>query len=331
MKVARRLDALAPARRPWRRGASLLGLAVLGGLAVLAWRAVDLREVRAVLGRADPLLALGACAANLLSLELHARRWAAVVRPQGAPVHRRDAFAALAAGHAVGILLPARAGDVVRAGILGRRAGLSTSALVASTALDYVIGAAALVPLALALAVVMPLPPWAEQAVVLLAAGAAAGLAAAWLLRPRPGGRERPRRGLAGLAARLQDGLAAARAPRALAASMAWSVAGWGAELLIAAFTLGALGLPVTLAAASLAVLSSTAANVVAVSPGNTGPFELAVVIALAGLGVGRAPALAFALLYHLVHLAPVAVVGGGALLAEARRVSPGRDDPARP
>jgi glycosyltransferase AglD len=43
-------------------------------------------------------------------------------------------------------------------------------------------------------------------------------------------------------------------------------------------------------------------------------------------------PALAFALLYHLVHLVPVSIVGGAVLWREARREEPaGRDAPAGP
>jgi uncharacterized membrane protein YbhN (UPF0104 family) len=125
--------------------------------------------------------------------------------------------------------------------------------------------------------------------------------------------------GLRGLLARLRGGLAAAHEPQALLASLGWGVAGWGAELLIALFALAALGLTTTFAVAGLLVVATTAANLISVSPGNAGPFEAATVLVLAGLGVPAAPALAFALLYHAVHLAPRAAIAVVAVARDAR------------
>jgi glycosyltransferase AglD len=323
------LDALAPARqgRGRRRALRLLGLAVVVAFAVLAARHVDLAGVLRVLARADPTLVLLACAANVLSLAAHSKRWAAVVQPPGARLRFRDAFAAVTGGFAAGVVLPARAGDVLRAAILARRARLSTASLLAAAALDYVVGTAALVPLLALLALATPLPAWARTALLALTALAAVGLGAVFLLRPsRHAGATAAVAAPSGdlsrrvLVARIRAGLSAAHDPGALSRSFAWGVAGWLAEVLIAFFALAALGLPGTVLASALAVVSSTAANVVAVSPGNTGPFEVAVTIALGGLGVDRERALAFALLYHLVHLVPVTILGGGVLLAEARR-----------
>jgi uncharacterized membrane protein YbhN (UPF0104 family) len=89
--------------------------------------------------------------------------------------------------------------------------------------------------------------------------------------------------------------------------------------VLIAHLALAALGMPMGIELSALVVLAATAAGVVALSPGGAGPFELAIVLALSGAGVAREAALALALLYHLIHLAPVAVVGAAALLRELR------------
>jgi hypothetical protein len=74
-----------------------------------------------------------------------------------------------------------------------------------------------------------------------------------------------------------------------------------------------------TVALASLVVVATAAANAIAVSPGNAGPFELAAMLPLASLGVAAEPALAFALLLHVVHLGPAAALGGVALVRAAR------------
>jgi uncharacterized membrane protein YbhN (UPF0104 family) len=324
----KRLRALAvpPEERPGRR--RLLRLVGLGTVVAFAWfgaAKVDLRAVAATLAAAHPGWLALAMAANVLNLVLHAARWAAVVRNPGLRVRLADVFDAMVAGFTVGIAVPARAGDLVRAHLLARRTGLSTASVVGAAAVDYVVGTAALVPLIVLLGVATPLPDWARHALLVTSLASAAGLALVFVLRPaRParggaGAAEAPDAVRPGLVARLRSGLAAVHEPLALSRSFGWGVAGWGAELLIAWSTLAAVGIPPALPLAALVVVATAAANVIAVSPGNAGPFELAAVLPLAGLGVAREPALAFALLLHVAHLAPTAVLGVWVLVREAR------------
>jgi hypothetical protein len=230
------------------------------------------------------------------------------------PVRYRDALGALVAGFAAGIALPARGADLVRAHLLARRAGLSTASVLVASALDYVVGAVALVALAASLVIFVPLPSWAARGLGGLAALAAVAGVAAWLLRP---GKGAPAGG-PGWVRRLRAGLAAVHEPRALAAALGWAVAGWTAELAVAFATLGAVGLPPTLAAAALAVLAASAAAAVPLVPGNAGAFELATALAVSGTGAPPHAALAFAVAFHLAHLAPVAVLGGAVLIRDA-------------
>jgi glycosyltransferase AglD len=312
------------AERPGRRRlVRALGFAVIAVSGLLAARHVDLRAVGRTLAGANPWLVALSCAANLLSLAFHSRRWAAVVRPPHVKIRFRDAFWPVVAGFAAGLVVPARAGDVLRAWMLARRTHLPTATVVAAAALDYLIGAATLVPVLALVAIGTPLPGWARTTLGVFAIIAVAGTVAVWFLRP-PRDRPVPTRGAkTGLVARLRGGLAAAHEPRAIAASVLWGLCGWGAEALIALFALAALGLPTTFPVAALLVVATTAANIVVVSPGNAGPFELAAMVALAGVGVDRAPALALALLYHLVHLVPVAVLGLWVLVRDPTRGPP--------
>jgi len=316
----KRLRALAvpPEESPGhRRALRLVGLAVVLAFAAFGVARVDLRRVGASLAAASPGLLVLAALANVVNLVFHAFRWAAVVRPPGARVRVLDVFQAMTAGFAVGIAVPARAGDLVRAHLLARRAGLRRSFVLASAAVDYVLGTASLVSLVALLAVAMPLPAWARQALLVTSVASAGGVAALVLLRPRPGGAT-DGAGFAGLVARLRSGLSAVHEPGAIARSLGWALAGWGAELAVAWATLAAVGIAPTLALSSLVVLATAAANAIAVSPGNAGPFELAAMLPLAGLGVAPEPALAFALLFHLAHLAPIAAIGGWVLVHEA-------------
>jgi uncharacterized membrane protein YbhN (UPF0104 family) len=295
-----------------RRALRIAGLLAVVAGAALAARKVDLSQVRATLAGTRPGPLALAALANLGSIAAHAGRWRAVVRAPGVRVRYRDALLALAAGFAAGIALPARGADVVRAHLLARRTGLSTASLLVASALDYVLGAAALVALAAALVAFVPLPAWAERGLAALALLAALAAGAAWLLRPRRGGRPGD-----GIVSRLRAGLAAVHEPGALAAALVWAAAGWTAEVAIALAALAAVGLPATLASAALAVLAASAAAAVQLAPGNAGTFELATALAVSGTGAPAHAALAFALVFHLAHLAPVALLGGVALLRE--------------
>jgi hypothetical protein len=326
-----RLRAVAapPEERPGRRRAlRLAGGAVAVAFAAAAAARIDLRRVADTLADADVGLLAAAVLASVANLVFHAARWAAVLPPGAPRVPLRDVLDAMVAGFAVAIAVPARAGDLVRAHLLARRAGLSTASVVGAAAVDYVLGTATLVPLIVVTGVATPLPDWARHALLVTSVGAAAGIALVFLFRPPSGSDGGPGAppgsaggpaATPGLLARLRGGLAAAHEPLALARAFAWGLAGWGAELAIAWLSLAAVGVEPSVPLASLAVVATAAANAIAASPGNAGPFELAAMLPLAGLGIPAERALAFALLLHAVHLAPVAAAGGRVLLREAR------------
>ncbi len=306
------LAAASPPARAWS-GIRIAALSALAAVAAAALARMDLRAVGASLVGARPSLLALAAAANLASLGAHAARWRAVVFAPGGRVRYRDALAAIVAGFAAGLVLPGRGGDLLRAHLLARRAGISTASVIAASALDYLVGTAAFVAALGAVGAAAPLPGWGLRALAVTGAIAAAAAIAAWFLRP---GRSTPAGH--GLVARLRGGLAAVHDGRALAASFAWALVGWAAEGTIAFATLAALGLPATVAAAALAVLAASAAAAVAVAPGNAGSFEIATAIAVAGTGVPSGAALAFALAFHAVHVVPVALLGGAVLLRES-------------
>jgi uncharacterized membrane protein YbhN (UPF0104 family) len=301
----------APAEGQGRR-LRLAGLAVVALLAVIGILKVDLRAVAKSLAGARPGLLAVAAVANVGSLAAHAGRWRAVVIAPSGRVRYGVTFLALVAGFAAGLVLPGRGGDLVRAHLLARRAGVSTAAVVAASALDYVVGVATFVVAFGIIGIAAPLPGWGRKALAAAAALAAGALAAAFLLRP-PRGAPAP----AGLVARMRAGLGALHDARALALSAAWGLAGWLAEGAVAYAALAALGLPATATLAALVVLAASAASALAISPGNAGTFELLTVLALAGVGIGSGDALAFALAFHAAHVVPVALLGAPVLLRE--------------
>jgi peptidoglycan/xylan/chitin deacetylase (PgdA/CDA1 family) len=291
------------------------GVAALAAFALLAVRTLDPQELRRAFAEANPSFLLAAAVANVLALAMQSGRWLAIVRPIEPRARARDAFFALVAGYAVGLVVPARASDLARAHLMARRTGASMATLAATAVVDHLLGSMALFGAVGLLAAASPLPVWLRSSGTLAFAAAGAALVSMWLVRPR-GGQRPATHGLAGVLARLQRGLVAVGRPRALLVSWLFAVGGWAAEVLIAYLSLRAFGLAATLPSSLLMVLATTLASAASVSPGNAGAFELACVVALSSVGVAREPALALAIGYHAVHVLPVALVGGGWLLA---------------
>jgi peptidoglycan/xylan/chitin deacetylase (PgdA/CDA1 family)/uncharacterized membrane protein YbhN (UPF0104 family) len=305
------------------------GLLLITVFAVLALRKLDPAELRRAFSEASAPFLLAAAGANLVALTMQTGRWLAIVHPFVPQARARDAFFALVAGYAIGLVVPARASDVARAHLMARRAGASMATLTATAFIDHLLGSVALFAALGLLAALAPVPLWLRSAGTVASAGAAAALVALWLLRPR-GDMPHPieTKGLRGVVARSRQGLVAVGRPRALVISWTFAFAGWGAEVLIGYLSLRAFGLHADAESSLLVVIATTLSAAASVSPGNAGAFELACVLALGSLGVAREPALAFAIGYHAVHLVPVALLGGGWLLANGYKTGLARDIP---
>ncbi|HEX8909136.1 MAG TPA: lysylphosphatidylglycerol synthase domain-containing protein [Anaeromyxobacteraceae bacterium] len=322
------VDVLAAARPApgGGRTARLVGLVALAVLVFLAARNLDPAELRRAFADARPTFLLAAMAANLLALAMQAGRWLAIVHPIEPRARPRDAFFTLVAGYAVGLLVPARASDLARAHLMARRSGASMATLAATAVVDHLLGSVALFGVLGLMATFSGLPLWLRSAGTAAFAAAGGALLALWLLRLPEDAPRGQGHGLRAVVQRLRHGLVAVGRPRALLLSWSFALGGWAAEGLIAWCSLRAFGLPGTMEMALLVVIATTLSSAASISPGNAGAFELACVLALSGFGVGREPALAFALGYHAVHLVPVALLGGGWLLAHGYRGSLARE-----
>ena len=303
------------------------GIAALLGLTVAAARKLDPSEIMRALSQASPPLLCAAAAANVLALAMQSGRWLAIVHPIEPRAKPRDAFFALVAGYAVGLVVPARASDLARAHLMARRSGASMTTLAATALIDHLLGSVALFAALGLFAAFSSLPGWIRTAGMIACGAAVTALVALWFLRPREV-RRVPGTGVSAFVARLRQGLLAVGRPRAVALSLMFATAGWSAEVAIAHLSLAAFGLPSGIAPALLVVLATTLSSAASLSPGNAGAFEVACVIALSGVGVPREPAFAFALGYHAVHLVPTGILGGGWLLAHGYRAGVLREVP---
>jgi uncharacterized protein (TIRG00374 family) len=345
-----------------RERLTVLGtLAVLGlGAAVLA-RGLDAGAVVAAVAAADPTLLAVALGVYLLSWPARGRRYGDVLAAMGRRCRTGFLTATVFASQTANLVVPARAGDGVRAYLLKERRDVPYPTGVASLAVERAFDLVAIGVLggvALALLLLTGRSPESGGSVGAVAPStalaAAAGIAAVAVvlsvatvvvarsdrrfgpaLRARV---DRPRVVRAvDTAVRFGSSVRVVAAdPRRLGGVFLWSVLVWALDVLTAVLVLAALtggfgGLvptPTLLVVGTLAVSVGNLAKVLPLSQGGIGLYEAAftgLVVSATGLPVETA--LAAAILDHALKNA--VTLAGGAVAALALGLSP-KVDPAR-
>lgn len=335
----------------------LLGLAVTA--ASLAWvlQGVDFGQVLRDMGRADLwILLLPSVPAYVLALWVRALRWRhltdAIEPLSGGPL-----FRAVALGFLANNVFPLRLGEVIRAFVLAREAGLSSAAVFGTVIVERLIDAAVILGLAAlvlglggaealgidARAVLPPLvalalAPTVFVAALRLAPDRAIGLGMALIGWALPG---RVRDRLEGILHQIASGLGSLRGGRHLGWLAFHSVVLW---LVLAPIPFAAtllaldidLGSPSRLAAVSYTLLVWIGAAVALPSaPGFFGPYHAACWLALRPFGVPKELAVALGTLAHAVFWLTSTLVGlvvlrsrSTSLEALGEAASAGKDPP---
>jgi hypothetical protein len=301
------------------------GLALSAVCLYLALRQVDPAQAAQVLGRARPLWVAATVAALLAQGALRGWRWRLLLGPAAA-VGLAPALRAYFIGAFANMILPLRAGDLVRAVALGRLAPAPASAGLASVVVERLLDLFSVAILAAAVLALLPLPAWLEAAAWGALAAAVAGGAALFGLR-------RGRRLVLGLTERAERLLPARlrgrlSRPVALFISGLQGLGGAGRYLLLAGQTAAAWALAVGAvyclfvaygldASPGLGPLQALAVTVLVTlgisvpsAPGFVGTVHLAAMAGLTQFGVARDAALAWAVAYHLLTLTALSGAG---------------------
>ena len=335
-----------PTDRP-RIWPSLLGVAISAGLLVFILRGVDLAQVRQYLARAHPgPLALAVVLATL-TFPIRTIRWRLLLRTAaGRPLPIVPAWHATAIGFMANNLLPFRAGELIRPFAITRLAAARFTSALSSIAVERIFDGLT-VTLLLTLALLGPgLAPGVEVGGVpvrriALVAGSisAAALMLALGVVAWPLAAERvvraivPRAGLAdrivGLIEGVRQGLAALNSPARVGGVVGWSLVLWLVNASSFYVGFAAFDIPVGFSGALL--LQGLVAFGVSVpsTPGYVGPFEAAIVAALALYGVAEDRSFSYAIAYHVTTFVPITLLGLGSLartgigLGDLRRATP--------
>lgn len=291
---------------------------------MVLWACANVRweEVRSALGgaRLMPWLPLGV-GFYLLGHVVRGVRCRFIVAEE-AQLSIVEASNIVVVGYAVNNMLPARAGEVVRIGVLARRTGIPLSQSLAVTFLERVLDGLAIL-FALAVAVVTlgreGLVGSSAYAISVLFGAALVFVAIAtwrppWVIRvfSRVGGRwgERWHDRSVRFAVSLTRGMARLRRPGDALVIVALSVLVWLLEAGLFVMLLPAFGLPLDLRWGLLAMAVTNLGILMPSTPGFIGTFELFCKGSLVALGVAGSTALGYALVVHLAFFLPITVWG---------------------
>ncbi len=294
------------------------------GAAWLAVGEVQWHMVMQTLARANGGWLLAALVSLILTTWLKAVRWRALFVPRPTGVSLGHLFTAMVFGQMLNLSLPMRAGDVGRAGVVGRL-GLDPVMVLVTVAAEKWIDLVAAAVLALSLLPFMAWPEWARSPLSIIGAVVIVGLVGlTGLMGFRPmlihlvqlleqrNGPPLLARGLQWLR-RAWQGLAALRTPNAALSVAGWSVLIWGLSMVTNGLVGYALGLPGTIVMWGFVLVVLQVGVAVPSSPARIGVFELLAMLALSPFGVPEDVALAYAVLLHVLVMGPI-IVGGLAL-----------------
>jgi uncharacterized membrane protein YbhN (UPF0104 family) len=280
-----------------RIGLGAIVLAVCG----VGMKKVEWGQFRDALAHANLSLVIVAAILNFFHLACKSERWRLLLSPFGRLPSLRLLYY-LILGYAASAVLPARAGEAVRVYLLRRRDGLEVAGSIGVLVAEKLFEILGILVLLLPLPLFLPLPSWARISILALAVSGVAGSVVAVALGGQRVGN--------GLLSRMRAGFSGVTDPRVFLGAVLFSIGAWSIDGIEVWLILRSLSIDVPWATPALILLTLNLAIALPSTPGQLGAFEAGVVAGLNVVGVPLAPALAFAILYHLMQLIPILLVG---------------------
>lgn len=284
--------------------------------------ATDLSEIADAFGEASYWYVAPAVAVLFISFWLRCYRWSILMRPVAA-ISPRRLFSYSIIGYMANNLLPFRAGELIRAYVLGERERVSAMGTLGAIAVERLFDGCVLVLMLLTAGAVAGLDDSRLQAIAIASAALfSVAFAAFYWLTLRE---ERAHRLAAFLLARLPAALGERLRPHVDAVIGALrSVHDWRSFLLVAFFSvLGwtveagayaivglAFGIKVSFAHYVLLLAAANLAIIIPTFFGGAGPFEWAAKLVMVNAGLAGGLAAAYAIVAHAVVVAPATIAG---------------------
>lgn len=300
------------------KGKLAIGLVLSALFLWLVSRGISWPKVWEILSGARYWLMVPVVALTMLAYLVRAWRWQFLLITVG-HIPLGSLWSSIMIGFMGNNILPARLGELLRAHSLGRSAGVSRSAALASVVVERILDIGVLLLVFGVFLACHWLPPkigrWGE--ILLLLAAPVLAFLVVFELRPEPvwglvqrflPARLRPP--LRKVAMNFRDGLGVLRRPVPLLAGIALSLLMWTILVLVVLLNLAALRLPNAPDIAAVVLVVMAIGTMIPAAPGYIGTLQAAGTLALLQYGVPQTSAFSFTVLYHAGQWLPVTVVG---------------------
>jgi glycosyltransferase 2 family protein len=293
---------------------NILGMAFSLGLATWIVSSYDIGDVVKYLSSADISYLLALPLLLPVNYLLRAIRWQALfhadLKPRAGTLLR-----ALMVGYMMNNLLPARAGDIARIYLLGRRASISKTTVLATVVIEKIgdlLITACLIAMVL---IVLPASAWIRSGGYVLAGSSLVGCVVLVMV-PVLGGRLQALlvrylqflpvgvyNRILGVVNNLISGIRDGIRPREIIFFAAYSLVIWTLEVVIMLLIARSMGIQLGFMPLLFVMLAIAVGTMIPSSPGFIGTFEYFSLKALALVSVTGPAALAFTLFYHGIVL----------------------------
>jgi uncharacterized membrane protein YbhN (UPF0104 family) len=210
------------------------------------------------------------------------------------------------AAFAASVLVPARAGELLRVWILKREDGIPIADGAAVAIAEKLLDAASLLVLVAPVVWLLPeLPSWVGLSILACSAIALVLLVGLYIAV----GRVRDSGGTSWFA-QFIAGMSVLRSPRRFVLAFASLMFTWVCDLAMVDLILYASGIDQPVAAGLLILFTLNLAIAIPAMPGQIGTLEVGALAATQLLGVPEAKGVAFALIYHGIQIVPLVAIG---------------------
>jgi uncharacterized protein (TIRG00374 family) len=288
----------------------LIGILISAACLFFVLKQIDGAELIETLGRTN-LLVVSVIALSLLpAMWLKAYRWR-LFFPDREAARRAGLVPALYIGYMVNTLAPLRMGELVRAYLVGHHDRLGVSTSVATVVVEKLFDVGSLIVIFVILAMLAPLPDWANAAALTTGLALVVGVLGSICLvvaenrvislirffehRLPIVARLNP----TGLATSFVDGFRSVQSPRTLFWSVVWSAVLWLGGAVTLALGLIAVDISITPAMVFFLVVVTNLGMAVPSAPGYIGVYHALVVVSLGVFGVPETAALSAAIVLH--------------------------------
>jgi uncharacterized protein (TIRG00374 family) len=297
--------------KDWKIAGFLLSVAII----ILLFYFIDFGEAFRAFSQVKPLELFIVFILNFVVILFKSMRWQVLLDPRPRLV---VLYLTNLIGFMANTILPARAGELVRALILGKKENISKTTVIGSAALDRIFEGIGMFILLVIMPLIMDTPDWMKKGTlgfIIFFSILLIGLILFMKVNPDTIIKyiplsDKTNTFLKGVLEKLQKGFEAINNIKTSSIATILSLMGWVVQVLMIHFVILSFGIHISPLAALMTLLSVNIAIMIPAAPGSLGTFELAVVLALGFFNIEKSLALSIALTYHFIQLIPVTIAG---------------------